>query len=310
MICVIAMNAINAEKSLTPLAPLAPAPALTVVGLPAFDSNYLWLIHNGFYAWAVDPGDATVVQTYLDAQGLNLTGILITHHHADHVGGVQGLKAAYPKASVIGPMVERIAGLDINAADGAWFELTGLAGSIDAAGDDTGDVAHAAANAPVHVQVLAVPGHTSGHVAYYLPASAASGHTPQLFCGDTLFAAGCGRLFEGTPAQMLASLQRLMALPAPTLVYCAHEYTASNLAFAHAVEPNNPAIANRIAQVTQARASHLPTVPFVLGGELDSNVFLRCSQPEIALNASIHAGIELSEPLDVFTALRGWKNRF
>jgi hydroxyacylglutathione hydrolase len=270
---------------------------LSIVGLPAFDSNYLWLIHNDCNAWAIDPGDASVVQAYLDTHKLTLAGILITHHHADHVGGVLGLKPRYPQAVVIGPMAERIAGLDVDAINGAQFELTGLQ-TIDP---------H---RPPVTAHCIAVPGHTAGHVSYYLEASAVLDNTPRLFCGDTLFAAGCGRLFEGTPAQLLGSLQRLAALPADTLVYCAHEYTASNLAFASAVEPSNPEIQKRSSQVKQARAKLLPTVPFVLGDERASNVFLRCDQPEIARSASNYAGIELSGPLDVFAVLREWKNGF
>jgi hydroxyacylglutathione hydrolase len=259
----------------------------TIVGLPAFDSNYLWLIHNGINAWAVDPGDAAVVQDALDSHQLKLTGILITHHHADHVGGVLALKARYPAATVIGPMSEKIAGLERDALDGANYELTGLEG--------------------ISTSCIAVPGHTAGHVAYFIESLEG---TPRLFCGDTLFAGGCGRLFEGTPAQLHQSLHTLAALPAQTLAYCAHEYTASNLAFASAVEPNNPALAQRIASTAALRAAKQPTVPFVLGQERLTNPFLRASEPEIIASASQHAGLELSDAVDVFTVLREWKNRF
>jgi hydroxyacylglutathione hydrolase len=285
-----------------PLSDVA-ACALSVVGLPAFDSNYLWVIHNGFNAWAVDPGDATVVQAYLDQHGLTLAGILVTHHHADHVGGVLALQTRYPAAQVIGPMMECIQGLDTDAIDGVDYVLTGLnTGS-------NGKTAPFSAphSAPLSARCIAVPGHTAGHVAYFLSNLAG---TPRLFCGDTLFAAGCGRLFEGTPAQLLGSLHRLMTLPEQTLVYCAHEYTANNLRFAAAVEPSNQAIVRRQAAVSALRLSNTPSVPFVLGDERSSNPFLRCTQPETAASASRQAGIELRDELAVFTELRLWKNSF
>jgi hydroxyacylglutathione hydrolase len=262
---------------------------LKIVGLPAFDSNYLWVLHNDCNAWAVDPGDADVVGAYLAAQHLTLSGILITHHHADHVGGVVALKKAYPLVQVIGPMSERIQGLDIDAVDGADYALTGL---------------------DISVRCIATPGHTAGHVAFYLAPGAVVAHTPRLFCGDTLFAAGCGRLFEGTTQQLHDSLHRLMQLPDNTLAYCAHEYTASNLAFALAVEPQNTAIQSRSEHVKALRAAGTPTVPFVLGEELDSNVFLRSHQPEVIASASQQVGLPLEDSVDVFAALREWKNRF
>ncbi len=267
----------------------------TIIGLPAFDSNYLWLIHNDCNAWAVDPGDADVIRHYLDTQALTLTGILITHHHADHIGGLSALKKAYPQATVIGPCVEKIAGLEIDAQHGASYPLTGL---NDADGK------------PMSALCMAVPGHTAGHVAFYLAPSAALHNTPRLFCGDTLFAAGCGRLFEGTPAQLHDSLHRLTQLPAHTLAYCAHEYTVSNLAFAAAVEPNNAAIQARTALVKAQRDAGEPTVPFVLGDEQHSNVFLRTHTPDVQASVSAHAGLLLSNSVDVFTELRMWKNRF
>ncbi len=260
---------------------------LTVIGLPAFDSNYLWLIHNACNAWAVDPGDAGVVQAALDAQHLTLTGILVTHHHADHIGGVLALKARYPNATVIGPMAENIQGLDLNAVDGESYELSGL-GAILA-------------------RCIAVPGHTAGHVAYFIDSLEG---VPRLFCGDTLFAGGCGRLFEGTPAQLLSSLNVLAALPANTLAYCAHEYTASNLAFASAVEPSNTALALRVTRTAALRGANQPTVPFILGDERLSNPFLRTAQAQVTASASQHAGLALHDELDVFTELRAWKNVF
>jgi hydroxyacylglutathione hydrolase len=259
----------------------------TIIGLPAFDSNYLWLIHNGFNAWAVDPGDAVVVQAALDAYHLQLTGILVTHHHADHVGGVLALKALYPAVTVIGPMIEKINGLNVDAVNGRRYALDGLTG--------------------LSVRCIAVPGHTAGHVAYFI--ESVSG-TPRLFCGDTLFAGGCGRLFEGTPAQLHASLQALLALPAETLAYCAHEYTASNLAFASAVEPSNQMLAQRVVSTAELRAANQPTVPFVLGQERLSNPFLRVSEPAVISSVSKHAGLALENAVDVFTVLREWKNGF
>jgi hydroxyacylglutathione hydrolase len=260
---------------------------LTVIGLPAFDSNYLWLIHNGVNAWAVDPGDAAVVQAALDAQQLLLTGILVTHHHGDHVGGILGLKARFPAATVIGPMAEAIKGLDVDAVDGKHYELTGLDG--------------------LHARCIAVPGHTAGHVAYFI--ESVDG-TPRLFCGDTLFASGCGRLFEGTPSQLHTSLHTLAALPAETLAYCAHEYTASNLAFASAVEPGNTALAQRVITTSVLRAANQATVPFILGQERLTNPFLRTCEPEVIASASRRAGMPLSDAVDVFTVLREWKNGF
>ena len=260
---------------------------LRIIGLPAFDSNYLWLIHNEINAWAVDPGDAAVVQDALDLHQLQLTGILVTHHHADHVGGVLALKALYPAASVIGPMREAIKGLDVDAVDGRDYALAGLDG--------------------LSARCIAVPGHTAGHVAYFI--ETVNG-TPCLFCGDTLFAGGCGRLFEGTPAQLHASLHTLAALPAATLAYCAHEYTASNLTFATAVEPCNKDLAQRVAITTELRAANQPTVPFVLGHERLSNPFLRTHESEVIASASKNAGLALSNTIDVFTELRHWKNHF
>lgn len=265
---------------------------LHIVGLPAFDSNYLWVVHSDCNAWAIDPGIADVVNAYLSEQQLTLEGILITHHHADHIGGLSTLKAAYPQANVIGPYVEKIAGLDVDAQHGTSYALTGL-------NDANGNTLTA--------QCIAVPGHTAGHVAYFIESLA---DTPRLFCGDTLFAAGCGRLFEGTPTQLHDSLHRLMQLPAHTLAYCAHEYTASNLAFAAAVEPSNAAIHARIERVKTLRDAGVPTVPFILGEEQHSNVFLRTHVLEVVASVSAQAGLALSDSVDVFTELRAWKNRF
>lgn len=266
--------------------------ALTITALPAFESNYLWLIHNAHTAWVVDPGDAAVVQTALQNRRLTLSGILITHHHTDHTGGIAALLAAHPHAHVIGPSdlgSPAIAGITHAAKPSANHELIGL---------------------NVQVHCMAVPGHTLDHLAYYLAPCEAVSHTPRLFCGDTLFAAGCGRVFEGTAGQMHASLTRLATLPAPTLVYCAHEYTVNNLHFAAAVEPSNTAVTTRLADAQARRAANQPTVPFELGQECETNPFLRCHTSTVTAMARARALTPLTDVVTVFAEIRAWKNIF
>jgi hydroxyacylglutathione hydrolase len=234
--------------------------------IAAFTDNYFWVIHNGRHAWVVDPGDAAPVQAWLQTRGLFLSGILLTHHHADHVGGVDALTQTHGMP-VIGPAREAIAGVTQKVQEGELVRLPEL---------------------ELELSVLDVPGHTAGHIAY---AGQAQGR-PVLFCGDTLFAAGCGRLFEGTAAQMWQSLSKLAALPAETLGFCAHEYTLSNLAFAKAAEPGNAAVQARIAHCSSLRAQGRPTVPFTLADELATNPFLRAGNSER------------------FAQLREWKNTF
>ena len=195
--------------------------SLTLTPVPAFDDNYLWLLDNGREALVVDPGDAAPVLAALDARGLTLAGILLTHHHGDHVGGVDALRA-HLRGPVYGPAGEKLPEPVARLRGGDVIELLGL-----------------------RLAVLDVPGHTAGHIAYF--AAVVPGGDPLLFCGDTLFSAGCGRLFEGTPAQMHASLQSLAALPGATRVCCAHEYTLSNLRFAREVDPGNAALAAHTA---------------------------------------------------------------
>ncbi|MBA1275059.1 hydroxyacylglutathione hydrolase [Stutzerimonas azotifigens] len=257
---------------------------LTITALPAFTDNYIWLLQDDDTqrCAVVDPGDAAPVLRWLEANpGWQMSDILITHHHHDHVGGVDAVKAA-TGARVHGPASESIPGRDVALADGDRVELLGLA-----------------------LRVIAVPGHTLGHIAYFH-----NGPKPWLLCGDTLFAAGCGRLFEGTAAQMFESLQQFTALPAETLVYCAHEYTLSNLRFAQAVQPGNAAIHKRLQEVTEWRERGDISLPSTLALELQTNPFLRSAEPDVRDAASRQSGTELTTEIDVFAALRAWKDRF
>ncbi len=259
---------------------------ITVHAIPAFTDNYLWLLARGSEAVVVDPGDAAPVRAFLDREGLQLTTILITHWHPDHIGGIATLAGhALP---VYGPAAEasRIPGLTQPLADGERLQVLGL-----------------------EFEVLAVPGHTLGHIAYYSAPSAAA---PEglLFCGDTLFSAGCGRLFEGSPQQMHDSLSRLAALPPRTPVYCTHEYTLSNLAFAWAVEPYNAALGARIAEVQALRAAGLPSLPSAMAVERASNPFLRTDQAAVHAAAERWAGAPLISTTEVFAALRRWKDSY
>ena len=250
-----------------------------IIRIPAFKDNYIWLLRKGAAAVVVDPGDAGPVLEVLDREGLALTAIVITHHHADHQGGVAGLLARYP-AAVLGPQVESITGLSRPLRGGETIDLPGLG---------------------VAFEVIAVPGHTLGHLAYHGAGA--------LFCGDTLFGAGCGRVFEGTMAQMLASLERLAALPGDTAVYCAHEYTEANLRFALAADPGNRLLRQRASEVVALRAAGGATVPSTLAQEKATNPFLRCGDPALVASAQRRVA-QATSPLEVFTALREWKNGF
>ncbi len=255
---------------------------MTLVPLPALDDNYIWMLHDGRQALVVDPGDETPVLQALQEQALQLAAILVTHHHADHVGGIDALRAA-TAAPVYGPAGESLPEPVQRMDEGDTLQLLGL-----------------------RWQVLNVPGHTAGHIAWYCPDA---GGQPLLFCGDTLFSAGCGRLFEGTPAQMLASLDKLATLPDATRVCCAHEYTLSNLRFAQAVEPDNPAIAAHRQHCEALRAQMRPTLPSTLGLERQINPFLRSRQPAVRAAVQARSPDALSE-VEVFAALREWKNQF
>ena len=261
--------------------------ALSVLTIPAFKDNYLWLIHDGVHAAVVDPGEAKPVLAALKEHGLRLTAILLTHHHTDHIGGVPELLQHY-QVPVYGPRNESIATVTLPVGEGKQIDVPGLA---------------------LRVSVLDVPGHTMGHIAYVrAPLDA---EPTWLFCGDTLFAGGCGRLFEGTPAQMISSLGKLAALPDDTKVYCAHEYTLSNLRFARVVEPDNVALQERVKAETDKREHNLPTVPSTIEIEKATNPFLRYREPAIAQEL-VKAGKldKIDTPLATFTALRLWKNDF
>ena len=257
---------------------------LEIDALPAFNDNYIWLLRNpaGKECAVVDPGDAAPVRAWLAAHpDWRLTDILITHHHFDHVGGAAELQQA-TAARVHGPATEKIPVCDHALNDGDKIRVLGHDFSI-----------------------LHVPGHTLGHIAYYHDAA-----TPLLFCGDTLFAAGCGRLFEGTAEQMHDSLSRLAALPDATLVYCAHEYTLSNLRFAQAVEPHNAAIAARIAEVERWRSSGRISLPSSLQLERATNPFLRCEETSVKQILSTEKNLHTEDPKAAFAALRAWKDHF
>lgn len=255
---------------------------MTLIPLPALTDNYIWLLHDGHQAIVVDPGDALAVQVALESQRLALQAILVTHHHHDHVGGVAFLREHYD-CPVYGPAKESIP---------QPFTPMG-----------EGDTVHALGHA---FHVLDVPGHTAGHIAFYTDDVS---EEPILFCGDTLFSAGCGRLFDGTTAQLFTSLTRLAQLPESTRVCCTHEYTLSNLRFARAVNPSNSALATYQEWCEQQRHSHLPTLPSSIGLEKTINPFLRSEDPEILSALRAYDAVTLSQQ-GAFATLRQWKNHY
>ena len=257
---------------------------MKLLAVPAFSDNYLWLLHDTRQAIVVDPGQAAPILECLQVHRLALQTILVTHHHADHVGGVAQLRAA-TGARVVGPANEHIP---------EPFEPLRQDDIVDTLG--------------LHFSVIDVPGHTAGHIAYYAKCPDAA---PLLFCGDTLFSGGCGRLFEGTPAQMLDSLDRLAVLPGDTRVCCAHEYTLANLRFARAVEPENTALHEYSTACEKLRAHDLPTLPSNIAQERAINPFLRSRERSVIASVIAHAPD--TNPRDetaVFAALREWKNTF
>ena len=255
---------------------------LNIVPIPAFDDNYIWLLRNpgGRVAAVVDPGDEVPVLEYLRIHGLELGAILITHRHWDHTGGVSDLLGLFPGIPVFGPAGESIPTVTHGLREGDSVGVTDM------------DLA---------LKVMDVPGHTAGHIAYYGEGA--------LFCGDTLFAAGCGRVFDGTAADLHRSLLRIAALPPDTRIYCAHEYTLDNLGFAKWVEPESPALLAREKQDRATRAGDRPTVPSLLGLELETNPFMRAHVPQVIEAAEAYAGRPLQTGVEVFAAVRSWKDR-
>jgi len=254
---------------------------IQVISIPAFTDNYIWLITNEErkYAALVDPGDAQPALDELQRRNMQPIAILITHHHRDHVGGIEKLLEAYPGLPVYGPASEHIPGMTRALGEGQSVTLEELG---------------------LHFEVLDTPGHTAGHIAYYGEGS--------LFCGDALFGNGCGRVFDGTLDALHESLQRLARLPTETLVYCTHEYTVDNIGFAKWVEPDNAALAVRLQECWDLLDSGRATVPFELGLEFDTNPFLRTHIPEVIAKAEEIAGRETHTSADVFAVLRIWKD--
>lgn len=248
----------------------------------ALKDNYIWVIFHSDTkeSYVVDPGDSAPVITFLKQNNLKLSGILITHHHWDHVHGVEGLLMEY-HAPVIGSYGSSLSTLTDRVKEG--------------------DVVAFSANLPTF-QVFEIPGHTLDHIAFY--------HDDILFCGDTLFGAGCGRLFEGTGEMLYASLQKLAQLPDDTRVYCAHEYTLLNLQFAHHVEPKNLHVKQRLLETERLYQQHQPSVPSQLGLEKATNPFLRCDDAKLKHAVASFSGRTLTTAEDVFVALRRWKDSF
>lgn len=258
---------------------------LQLVPVPALNDNYIWLMAQNGHAAVVDPGESAPIEKLLKEHRLTLDAILLTHHHADHVGGARALKQL-TNATVYGPATETLPVCDVRLKQADTVILKNLNLSF---------------------AILDIPAHTAGHIAYF---SESYQGKPVVFCGDTLFAAGCGRLFEGTPEQMVDSLGKLSALPLDTLVCCGHEYTLANLRWALQVESDNPALHQRNVMAQQLRSKNLPTLPSTIGAELETNPFLRTSQNSVAQAAANYANATLSSNIAVFASLREWKNNF
>jgi hydroxyacylglutathione hydrolase len=255
--------------------------SVSVFPIKAFNDNYIWCLRNQTHCAVVDPGDAAPVLAYCKDNQLTLSAIIITHHHWDHTGGIDALLTDFPDIPIYGPQNKAIKQITVRLSQDDDIELAQLG---------------------VKFSVLEVPGHTLDHIAYY-------GDTG-LFCGDTLFSAGCGRLFEGTPLQMFQSLAKLTALPADTAVYCTHEYTMANIAFAETVEPNNQALINYKQWATEQREKKIPTLPSSIMRELTVNPFLRCHSNELVTNVNKNTGTTLTSEQTIFASLRSWKDNF
>jgi hydroxyacylglutathione hydrolase len=252
---------------------------MDIVPIPAFRDNYIWTLRDDRHAAVVDPGEAGPVRSYLKKEKLKLVAILATHHHPDHTGGIADL-VADARVPVHGPRGEPIPALTHPVGQGDSVNVPELSALFS---------------------VLDIPGHTRAHVAYY--------GLGALFCGDTLFACGCGRVFEGTPEQMVDSLAKLAALPDDTKVYCGHEYTLANIEFARKVDPGNAELAAREERARRLRAAGKPTLPSTLGEERATNPFLRCAEPVVVESANKYLGARVADPVRVFAAIRDWKNR-
>lgn len=256
---------------------------LNVHPIHAFRDNYIWVIHNQNFAAVIDPGTASPVIEYLQSKKLQLCAILITHHHHDHTGGNAELLRSF-NVPVYGPLNESIATVSHPLSEGDYVNLEEIS---------------------LNLRVLDIPGHTRGHIAYY-----GSNPFDLVFCGDTLFACGCGRIFEGTAQQMNESLQKLAQLPDDTLIFCTHEYTLGNIQFAKAVDPENARLIEFEIAAKELRNRNIPTVPTTLALEKKINPFLRCGQREIINSTQNYCEKPLSTLIEVFTVLREWKNNF
>jgi hydroxyacylglutathione hydrolase len=254
---------------------------INILPIKAFSDNYIWCLSNQTYCVVVDPGDASPVLAYCAEHQLELAAILITHHHWDHTGGLDALLKEFPDIPVFGPHNKKIEQITVRLSEGDSITLDHL---------------------DLVFSIMEVPGHTLDHIVYY----GESG----LFCGDTLFSAGCGRLFEGTAQQMFGSLAKLTALPSDTAVYCTHEYTMANIAFAEAVEPDNKALLDYKLWAQGQRSQDSPTLPTSIARELSINPFLRCDSQKLIESVNQHSGVELDNEQGVFANLRGWKDNF
>ena len=274
---------------------------ISISPVPIFNDNYVWLIeHQNGNACVVDPGDAAPIKKVLEAKDLTLTSILVTHHHWDHTGGIEQLVAAYENVAVYGPKSNRIPQITHTRQDKDKIDIFG--------------------DLSLLFNIIAVPGHTREHIAYFADAHNNDKHThvdeqyklrrPILFCGDTLFAGGCGRLLGGTAEQLLSSLKTLSTLPANTQIYCTHEYTLANLAFAEAVEPSNLLLKARVDNESVKRDQGKTTLPSSIELELETNPFLRCAQMEVAATINQHWKQSWQSEQKLFTGLRLWKDNF